>query len=248
MNSLLKVTKTEIVLFFRDKTTVFWTFLFPVIMIWLFGSMFGDQKINGLSYSSVYIPSWIAVNIMTVSFFTLGTVLANYREKGILRRYQLTPIKPWKILAAHTIQGAVIFGISAIVIFLFGYFFYDLQLPAYIGSTFGALLLSLICFFPFGLLMTSLAKDTKSAAAISSLLLNLMLFLSGATFPLEVMPQVLQYVAKILPLYYVVELLRATWNTSPLWDNGVDVLVLFLIGVASIFLSTKFFRWSGQKV
>ena len=56
--------------------------------------------------------------------------------------------------------------------------------------------------------MSSLAKNVRAAAAISSLLLNLMLFLSGATFPLQMMPSFIQPVAKVLPLYYVIDLLR----------------------------------------
>jgi ABC-2 type transport system permease protein len=246
MNSLAKLTALETKMFFREKTQVFWTFLFPVLMIWLFGSMFKDGKISGLTFGEAYIPSWIGVNIMTTAFFTLGTVLANYRENGILRRYQSTPLAPWKILFAHTIQGTVIFAISAVILVLFGMGMFDLEMPVYLGSTLLALLLSIFCFFPFGLLITSLAKNTQTAAAISSLFLNLMLFLSGATFPVEFMPKVLQYVAKVMPLYYVIDLLRETWNKSPIWDNWQSVMILFIIGAVSIILSSRFFRWSAK--
>jgi ABC-2 type transport system permease protein len=120
-------------------------------------------------------------------------------------------------------------------------------MPVYLGSTLLALLLSIFCFFPFGLLITSFAKNTQTAAAISSLFLNLMLFLSGATFPVEMMPKILQYVAKVLPLYYVIDLLRETWNKSPIWDNWQSVMVLFIIGAVSILLSSRFFRWSAKQ-
>jgi ABC-2 type transport system permease protein len=101
-------------------------------------------------------------------------------------------------------------------------------------------------FFPFALFITSLAKNTNTAAAISSVSLNLMLFLSGATFPLEMMPKVLQYVSKILPLYYVIDLLRASWNTGPIWENKTSAFVLIGIAIVSVILATKFFRWSGK--
>jgi ABC-2 type transport system permease protein len=247
MNSLAKLTALEIKMFFREKTQVFWTFLFPVLMIWLFGSMFKDGKIGGLTFGEAYIPSWIGVNIVTTAFFTLGTVLTNYRENGILRRYQSTPLASWKILFAHTLQGTVIFALSAVILVLFGMGMFDLEMPVYLGSTLIALLLSIFCFFPFSLLITSLAKNTQTAAAISSLFLNLMLFLSGATFPVEMMPKVLKYVAKVLPLYYVIDLLRETWNKSPIWDNWQSVMVLFIIGAVSIILSSRFFRWSAKQ-
>jgi ABC-2 type transport system permease protein len=246
MTALWQLTLLETKMFFRDKLQVFWTFLFPVLMIWLFGSMFQEQEMGGLSFASLYIPSWIGVNIVTTAFFTLGTVLAGYRETGVLRRYHSTPLAPWKILFAHTIQGTVIFGFSAVVLVVFGALVFDLQAPEYLGSTLLALFLSIISFFPFALFLTSLAKNVGTAAAISSLFLNLMLFLSGATFPLEMMPDFLLYVAKVLPLYYVIELVRATWNTSPIWENMTSVYVLLSISIVSILLSSKFFRWSGK--
>jgi ABC-type multidrug transport system permease subunit len=58
------------------------------------------------------------------------------------------------------------------------------------------------------------------------LAVKLMLFLSGATFPLEMMPGFIQHIAKVLPLYYVIDLLRQTWNFSPIWKHGLDVAVL----------------------
>ncbi len=143
------------------------------------------------TFAELYVPSWIGVNIVTTSFFTLGTVLTGYCETGVLRRYQSTPLRPWKILMAHTVQGTVIFIVSAILLMVFGMLMYDLTLPQYIGSTLLALLVSILAFFPFALFLTSLSKNTQGAAAISSLFLNLMLFLSGATFPLDMMPDIL---------------------------------------------------------
>ncbi|MBX0356969.1 ABC transporter permease [Halobacillus sp. Nhm2S1] len=246
MNTVMKLANLETKMFFRDRLSVFWTFLFPVVMIWLFGSMFSGDMAGPFTFAEVFIPSWIGVNIVTTSFFTLGTVLAGYRETGVLRRYQSTPLQPWKILAAHTVQGTVIFIISAILLMVFGMVMYDLQAPMYIGSTLLALFISILAFFPFALFVTSLAKNTQSAAAISSLFLNLMLFLSGATFPIEMMPTVLQYVAKVLPLYYVIQLLRGTWNEAPISEFGLEVGILLGIAVVSIVLASRYFRWSDQ--
>ncbi|MGB8000345.1 MAG: ABC transporter permease, partial [Anaerobacillus sp.] len=76
MSAVLNLAILETRMFFRDRLSVFWTFLFPVVMIWLFGSMFVGDNMNGLSFAERFVPSWIGVNIVTTSFFTLGTVLA----------------------------------------------------------------------------------------------------------------------------------------------------------------------------
>ncbi|EGG37853.1 ABC transporter permease [Paenibacillus sp. HGF5] len=246
MKAIVKLASLETKMFFRDRLSMFWTFLFPVVMIGLFGSMFVGDNMSKRAFAEYFVPSWIGVNIVTTSFFTLGTVLTNYRETGVLRRYQSTPLQPWKILAAHTFQGTVIFAISAMLLMVFGMLLYDLTLPAYIGSTLLSLLISILAFFPFALFLTSLAKNTQAASAISSLFLNLMLFLSGATFPLEMMPTVLQYAAKILPLYYVIQLLRGTWTEAPITEYGFEAAVLIGIAIVSVVLATRFFRWSGK--
>ena len=246
MNHILRLTFMESKLFFREKQAVFWTFLFPILLIWLFGAMFGDQKIGQMSYSNAHIPSWIAIIMLTTALFTIGTVLTEYREQGILRRYQATPIRPGKVLTAHIIYGTLIFLLSALLIVLFGSLAYNLDFPKYLGSTLIAIALSIFAIFPFGIFATSLAKNSRTSAAISSVILNLMLFLSGATFPLEMMPEFLQGVAKILPLYYVVDLLRQTWNFTPITDQLTNVWILLGIGVVSTILATRFFNWGSR--
>lgn len=244
MTALGRLAWMEIKLFFRERQAMFWTFLFPVLMIWLFGEMFGKEKIGGMSFSDAYVPSWIAVNLLTTSLFTIGTTLSSYRQTGVLRRLQATPLKSWVILASHMAYGLLVFVVSALVIVGFGAAAFQLDMPKYPGSTIIALALSVLALFPFGLFMASLAKNVRAAAAISSVLLNLMLFLSGATFPLQLMPSFIQHVAKILPLYYVIDLLRQTWNFSSLWKNQLDVIVLAGMFVVFTVLATRFFRWN----
>jgi ABC-2 type transport system permease protein len=246
MTAFRRLAVMELRLFFREKQAVFWTFLFPVLMIWLFGVMFGKQKVAGMTFSDAYVPSWIAVNLLTTALYTIGTTLTSYRQTGILRRYQATPLRAWAILGSHTVYGLLVFVISALVIVAFGAFAFQLDMPKYVGSTLAALALSVLALFPFGFFMASIAKNARSAAAISSLLLNIMLFLSGATFPLQMMPAFIRHVAKVLPLYYVIDLVRQTWNFTPIMKNGLDVIVLGGMFVLFTGLAARFFSWSAD--
>jgi ABC-2 type transport system permease protein len=247
MIHILNLIRIETKLFFRETQAVFWTFLFPILMIWLFGALFGDQKVGQMSYSNAYIPSWIAITMLTTSLFTIGTALTEYREQGILRRYQATPIHPGKVIIAHIIYGTFIFLLSTIVIIIFGSLAFELEFPKYLGSTIIAFAISIFAIFPFGIFVTSLGKNNRTSTAISIAILNLMLFLSGATFPLEMMPEYLQWVAKVLPLYYVVELVRQTWNFTPITDQLTNVWILLGIGALSTILATRFFNWGTNK-
>lgn len=246
MNGLWQLARAETRLFFRERQAVFWTFLFPLLMIWLFGEIFGSQKVDGLTYSDAYIPSWLAVNLLTTALFTIGSTLTSYRQIGVLRRLQATPLRARTVMTAHMAYGLVVFVMSAVIVVAFGALAFHLQAPKYLWGTILATVLSIVALFPFGLLMTCFARNARTSAAISSVLLNLMLFLSGATFPLSMMPSFLQHVARILPLYYVIDLLRETWSIRPFVRNVSDIVFLCSLSVLSILLSARFFRWSAN--
>lgn len=246
MEAIARLTWMEVKLFFREKTAVFWTFLFPVLIIWLFGSVFGDQEFAGFRFVELYVPAWVGVNLSTIALFGLGTVLTEYRQKGILRRYQATPLGPVPLLVAQAVCGLLIFLVSAAVILIFGMVMYDLSFPAHPWSVLAALVLSILAIFPFGMWITSLAKTSRAASAISSVVFNGMLFLSGAAFPLAMMPELLQQVAKVLPLYYVIDLLQQTWSQAPIQEQGTSVMVLSVLIVVFSLLAAKCFRWDAS--
>ena len=245
MHSLWMLSKMELRLFFREKQAVFWTFAYPLTMLGLFGVMFG-QKSFGAQYSDLYVPSWIGVNSLSISLFTIGTVLTSYRERDILKRYQATPASAVTVLGAQFIPGVIILLFSGFLMVLEGKLFFHLSMPKSLGFFLLFLALSVFALFPFGLLLSSLVKNTRTAAALSSVVLNLMLLFSGATFPLTMFPHFLQQVAKILPLYYVIKLLQDAWNQRILSSVTVDVIVLLGIGILCSALSAKFFKWQAE--
>jgi ABC-2 type transport system permease protein len=70
-----------------------------------------------------------------------------------------------------------------------------------------------------------------------------MMFLSGASLPLELLPPGLRTLADFIPLTYVVKLMRGLWYGEPWADLRFDVLVLSVVLVAATGLSVRFFRW-----
>lgn len=239
----MNLARSEVRLFFRERQAVFWTFLYPMLMIWLFGVIFGKQKLGGIPYAEMYVPSWIGVSVLTIALYTIGTTLTAYRERGILKRYQATPVRPWTVLGAHVVYGVLVLVLTAAVMIAEGRLLFGLTMPKSVGGVLFAALLSVFALFPFGLLLASLAKNVRSAAALSALVLNIMLLFSGATFPLAIFPAFLRSVAHWLPLYYVIDLLRTAWNQKGFAGSWNDVWVLLAIGVVSIALASRTFRW-----
>lgn len=246
MRAFLALAVSELRLFFRERQAVFWTFLYPVVMLWLFGAIFGKYDVDGTSYSDAYVPSWIGTNILSVALYTIGTTLASYRERSVLKRVQATPVKPWTVLAAHGAFGVVIVLLSTAVLVAEGALFFHLNAPRLPAGVAAGLVLSVLALFPFGVLLAALAKNTRTSAALSAVVLNLMLLFSGATFPLAMFPAGLRDAAHALPLYFVIDLLRRAWN-SPDWSGlATDACVLLCVCAAAALLAGRLFPWHAD--
>lgn len=97
MTQARSMTKTELKLYLRDPMAVFFTLLFPLMMLFLFGSIFGnesDPDLGGRGSVDVSVPGYIAITIATNAIMGLPINLATYRAGGVLRRFRATPLAP----------------------------------------------------------------------------------------------------------------------------------------------------------
>jgi ABC-2 type transport system permease protein len=188
-----------------------------------------------------FIPGIIAMAVMTLSLF--GSVNSNteLRQKGIIRKLSTTPITRTEWVLSDILYQLTIAVISTIVMLLVSYAVFDVNLhinawlPAFIS-------LDVFAFVGIGMILTRFVKEAQSAAAAANAISFPMMFLSGSFFPIELMPNFLQTLAKTLPLYYVNEGLRAAMifedNAAALRDAaviGIFAAVVFILGI----LATK---------
>jgi ABC-2 type transport system permease protein len=156
-----------------------------------------------------FVPGIIAMAVMTSSLTGALTMNAELRQKGILRKLATTPITRIDWLLSNVLYQLVLAIISTTSILLVSYAVFDVKLqinlwlPAYI-------VLAVFVFVGFGMILTPIAKEAESASAAANAFLFPMMFLSGTFFPVEMMPGFLQKFARVLPLYYVNEGLRAS--------------------------------------
>jgi len=155
-----------------------------------------------------FVPGIIAMAIMTSCFSNALNMNAELRQKGILRKLATTPITRADWLASSIVYQLILSVISTVAILLVSYFVFDVRL--HIGFWLPLIIVvEVIAFVGIGMLLTPFAKEAESASAVANAFLFPMMFLSGTFFPVEMMPAFLQAFAKLLPLYYVNEALRA---------------------------------------
>lgn len=245
MQSVIAHTKMELKLFFRETLAVLFTLIVPAASFVIFGMMFKSQSYDGLDFFQAYIPSMLAIIIFTTAFFSLGLQIVIDREKGVYKRLKGTPINQNAIFTATIIKGFFAIYLGTIEILLIAKLGFDSALTKHPLQFFLALTLCAVTFFALGFVISSLAKRMQTALGIAMVSMYPMLFLSGATLPLNVFPEFLQKLAAIIPLTYVVNVLRYGWNGTMFTADAVlDLAVLVGMLIVAAVIGTKFFRWT----
>ncbi|MCA1787511.1 MAG: ABC transporter permease, partial [Desulfobacteraceae bacterium] len=156
-----------------------------------------------------FVPGIIAMAVMTASLFGTVNVNAELRQKGVIRKLFTTPITRVDWILSNVLYQYILAVFSTVVMLVVSYAVFNVSLeinawlPLFVA-------LDVFAFVGLGMILTRVAKEAESASAAADALMFPMMFLSGTFFPVEMMPEFLQTFAKILPLYYVNEGLRAS--------------------------------------
>ena len=246
MKGLWKLTWTEIKLFLRDPYAAFFTLVFPLMMLFLFGSIYGNKPsplLGGYGSVDVSLPAYTAMIIATSGIVSLPISLASYRERGILRRFRATPLHPLAILIAEVIVIfiATILGMALLIIA--GKLFYDLHFFGNPINVLAAFILSSFSFFAIGFVLASIIPNARTTQIVSMVIFYPMLFLSGAGIPRQLLPKIIQKYSQVLPLTHVVTLLQGLWFGESWREHLMEVRILIAILIIGIILSSRIFRW-----
>jgi ABC-2 type transport system permease protein len=204
MKKLAKIAVIETKLFFRQKIAVFFTFLFPLFLLFLFGSIWGKEP----NYFSYLIPMLISIVAFSNALYGVGAVLAFYRESGILKRIGITPLPArtyiYGLLASRFFM--VIF--QAVFLFILALIFYKVKVKGSFVALSIVLVIGILSMISIGGIVASFSKTYEASIAISNVLFTPLSFLSGAFIPIFILPKFLQTVAKGSPLYHFIKVMQ----------------------------------------
>ena len=246
MRGLIKLTLVELKLFLRNPYGAFFTLIFPLMMLFLFGSIYGNEPsplLGGYGSVDVSVPAYTAMIIATAGLLSLTIQISIYREKGVLRRLKVTPLRPQTILTAQVIVIFLITALGMALLVIDGKIVYGLRFDGNPFDVMAGFVLSRLSFFALGFVCASLIPTARTAQAVAMVLFYPMVFLSGATIPLEILPETIRHYAQILPLTHVVTLLRGLWIGDGWVEHFTEVVILAAILVTGVLVSAKTFRW-----
>jgi ABC-2 type transport system permease protein len=246
MKSLLKMSWMEAKLFLREPASAFFTLVFPLIYLFLYGAISGNEPTpmyGGQRTIDAAIPALTAVIITMAGLMSNTMTMATYREKGILRRLRTTPVSSLTVLAAQVIVMFTMTCLGMLLLIAAGKLVYQVRFEGNAFSLLGGFVLSSLSFFGIGFILAGIMPTVRTAWVASMVLVYPMLFLSGAFFSVQLLPPAVQKISAFIPLTYVVNLLGGLWTGQPWGDHLLDVGVLAGMLVLGVFFSRKLFRW-----
>jgi ABC-2 type transport system permease protein len=242
-------TRFELLSFFRNRQSRFFTVALPIIFLVIFVSVFGNDKLGprGIKASTYYVPGISALAIIAGSFVNLVIAIVTQRESGVLKRRRATPVPAWVLIAARALTAIVVsLGVMTILL-LIGRFGYGVTLPT---STLPGILLTAVvgsvsfCCLAFAL--TTAIKDEDAAQPTVQAIMLPLYFISGIFIPNVSLPTWLRDVAKVFPVQHLADCLHhafdpATRGVGIVWS---DIGVLLLWGAIGLAVALARFTWT----
>jgi len=250
-------TGLEVKQFFREKASVVFTFAFPVMMLFIFGSIFSGDIGGGVSFTQYFAAGMIASGIILSSFQSLAIGIAIERDDGTLKRLYGSPMPPTAyflgkiglVLVTSLVQVAILLTAGALV--------FGLDLPSSTGLWVRfawVMLLGSAAGTVMGIAYSSLARSGRSAGAVVSPVVIVMQFISGVFFVYASLPGWMQSVAAVFPLKWLAQGMRSvflppsfvTQEVAKSWQLPQVALVLAVWTVLGLLLCVKTFRWQRR--
>jgi len=245
LQALGRLTLVEAKLFLREPAAFFFTLVFPSLLLLVFGSTFGSAQIPipGFRAVDAMVPSYTVVIVATAGLMGLPVETASARETGVLRRYRATPLHPALYFTAQVLVYLAMTLVSLGLMLAVGKAVFDLRFGGVWYSVLGAVALGALAFLSLGYFIGALAPTARIANAVGMVLYFPMIFLTGATLPLDIMPTVIQRIAEFLPATYLVNLLQGLWFGGAWGEHLKDLGVVLATLAFGALGAPRLFRW-----
>ncbi|WP_350347875.1 ABC transporter permease [Agromyces sp. G08B096] len=245
--------------YFRSLDAVFFTFLFPLIMLGIFTAAFSSQGDLGptgsqVSVGAYYLPGMLAAGLLLSGVQNLAVDIATEKSDGTLKRLGGTPLSPVSYFLGKIGQVFVTGALQAALLLVAAATVFGIALPTepeawltfawvfVLGITTSALL---------GIALSALPRSGKSATAVVIPIVLVLQFISGVYLQFSMLPEWMQNVASLFPLKWMAQGMRAAFLPEDFaaleqhgsWDLGWVAVWLLVWLVVGLIVSRLTFRW-----
>ena len=247
----------EIKQFNRAREAVVFTIAFPVILLFIFGSVFDNEIAPGVTFSQYFVAGMIASGLVNSGFQNLAITIPMERDTGALKRLRGTPMPASAFFIGKGIQVLYSMLLQVVLLLGFGALFFGLELPTDasrwiaflwimgLGSVSAAIL---------GIAFSSVPKSGRAASAVVSPIVIVLQFFSGVFFIFTQLPIWMQQVAAIFPLKWLTQGMRevflpdsfATQEVAKSWETSRGLIINVLWLIIGVVLAARTFKWDRE--
>jgi ABC-2 type transport system permease protein len=247
----------EVKQFMRQRESVVFTLFFPVILLFIFGTVFKDTIAPGVTFSQYFVAGMIASGLVNTGFQQLAITIPMERDDGTLKRLRGTPMSVSSYFIGKALLVTILMIVQTILLLFFGSVVFDLNLPTdpMLWWNFTWLvILGSACSTVLGIAFSVVPKSGRGASAVVSPIVIILQFFSGVFFVFTSLPVWMQQFAALFPLKWLTQGMRsvflpadfATQEVAGNWEIGKTALILLIWLVIGLFVSIKTFKWSRQ--
>jgi len=213
---------------------------------------YGGSHIIGIStatltstqpkYIDFLVPGLIGFSILVSPMFSMVNISSEYKKSKLFKQLSLTPLTKFEWLASKVLWYILLSAISFLLMVAVGVFVFqaNINLTVWLIPFF---ILGPMMFCSLGMLVGTITKSVETASVVGNIITFPMMFLSGTFFPISLMPQYLQSVAHVLPLFYIVEGLNNVMVYGNIGAALIDIAVTLVIALVVFVAAAKLFKW-----
>lgn len=246
MKLLGTLLKNELKLSIRNMNMVIFAVTMPLIVLVVLGFIYGTKPAaDGTAYTFMEqsFGALCCISICAGGLMGLPLVVSEYRERKILKRFQVTPVSPAKLLLVEFLIYVIYCIVSMLTLFPAAMLFWKIEVHGSFLLFLGSWFLTMVSTLSIGLLVGGIAKNMKSASVIACILYFPMLIFSGATLPFEVMPAVMQKLVSVFPMTQGIQLMKSTFLGLPIENAWFPIVVMVMVTIICTGIAVKFFKW-----
>jgi ABC-2 type transport system permease protein len=243
MNTIYALWLRQVKKYFRSKSRIIGSLGQPLLFLIAFGFGFGSlyQRAGGGSYIEFLAPGIILMSVLMTAMFS-GIEIIWDRQFGFLKETLVAPVSRMEIVLGKTLGAATVAIFQGIIVFVLSMFIgFKPESALVIFPAFLFSFIVAILFSSLGTSIASLLEDMQGFQLIMNFLVLPIVFLSGAFFPLEGLPPVLETVTKLNPLTYGVDGLRGALSGVYAYSMRFDFTVLAVVTLVLLFIGSYLF-------
>lgn len=227
----------------RNRQALIFGYVVPVFFLIAFAAIFGQ----GQSMAKTIAPL-LVISIMGGACFGMPITLVNERDRGVWRRYRLTPLGAGTFISSTMASRLVLVASSVALQIALAMYFYGLGWPKQPIAVLLAFALVSFAFIGIGLIIAAVSNSIGAVQALGQSLFLPMIMIGGVGVPIMTLPPWARDVSLFLPGRYAMELIERSYGYDFEWDRFKwRALILFMIGASATLAGWKLFRWESDQ-